>query len=296
MWAHQAEFKVVAMCRVFKVLRESYYAWRRRQLKRAQALASGPDDLQVLQKIRTIHAKSRQSYGVNRITACIRQWNSSISRRRVCRLMKEHKIQGISRRRRFKTTHRGSRWHGIQDHVNRNFEASRPRQLVASDASAIPMRQGMAYLAVTLDVYSRKVLGWEVARQQDAGLMMQVLQKVVHRGACRGLVHHSDQGSQYSSGLFQQMCREHGIVQSMGSAGDCYDNALVESFFATLKTEWLQNRRFGSLHELRLELRRYIDNFYNAERLHSSLEFVSPNMYEARFREFALSGAGAGSS
>ena len=194
------------------------------------------------QKFRSYHTQSRQSYGVNRITVCLQGRDASISRRRVCQLMHDHVIQGIARRRR--------------------FEVFRPRQLVVSDASVIRIRYGLAYLAVTLNLYSRKVLGWVVVRQQDAGPMMRVLQQqVVNRGHCQGMVHHFDQSSPYSSRRFQQLCQHYGIRQSMGSMGNWYDYAVVKAFFATLKREWLKNGRLDSLSELRSNLGNYFDDF-----------------------------------
>ena len=291
--AHQAtgQFSVSAMCRVFEVLRESYYGWCRRQLLKAHHRSGHHTDQQVLQKIRSIHAESRHTYGVNRMTVSLKRWDSGISRRRTYRLMHEHGIRGVTRRRRWNSTRRDHRWHGIEDLVERNFEASKPRQLVASDSSQIRIRGGTAHLAVTLDLCSRKVVGWAVSRSQETELMLSALKKTVRRGSCAGMIHHSDQGSQYTSTAFRKLCRAHGIRQSTGSVGDCYDNAMVESFFATLKSEWVQDRCFETIDELRGELRSYIDDFYNARRLHSSLGYVSPNEYEAEFRKTDLSGA-----
>ena len=284
--AHQAlkQFSVAAMARVFNVTREGFYAWCRRQRRRVAEPRERHNDQQVLQKIRTLAADSWYTDGVNRIYEQLQEWDDTISRRRVVRLMNAHVIQGVTRRRRVSTTKRGHRPHGIQDRVQRDFQAA-PRQVVASDASAIRLRGGFVYLAVTLDLYSRKVLGWAVSRHADANLMMQVLGQVLRRGECPGLIHHSDQGSQYTSRAFQQLCQQHGVLQSTGSVGDCYDNAVVESFFATLKCEWLRRRSFETMTELGTHLEQYIDEFYHAKRLHSTLGYVSPNDYEARFHQ-----------
>ena len=140
----------------------------------------------------------------------------------------------------------------------------------------------------TLDLCSRKVLGWEVSRSQATALMLGALKKAVQRGSCAGMIHHSDQGSQYTSTAFQKLCCAHGIRQSTSSVGDCHDNAMVESFFATLKSEWVRDRCFETIDELRGELRSYIDDFYNARRLHSALGYVSPNEHEAGFQKSDL--------
>ena len=198
--------------------------------------------------------------------------------------MKELGIQGKTRRRAWRTTVPDHRPHGIQDHVQRAFQASKPRQLVVCDATAIPLRHGVAYPAVVLDVYSRKIVGWALDRQQSALLMVNALRQVIARGPCEAMICHSDQGSQYTSRAFKTICKANHIRQSVGSVGDCFDNAMAESFFATLKTECVFDHTFDTVDDAAREIGAYINGYYNSARLHSSLGYRTPNDVERSFK------------
>ena len=288
MQANQAPkiFTIIAMCRVFRVSRRAYYGWRRRQHERE---IDGTNRLEetMKQKIRTVHAESRESYGVDRVTVSMKLWYPKVGRRKIYRFMKEMGLQGKTRRRTWRTTVPDHRPHGIQDHVKRNFKASKPRQLVVCDATAIPLRNGVAYLATVMDVYSRKIVGWAIKEQQSAVLMVEALMGVVARGPCHAMICHSDQGSQYTSKVYKLVCQHYGIRQSTGSVGDCFDNAMAESFFATLKTECDGKRVFESIEEAEREIGSYINDFYNETRWHSGIGHRTPIDMERSYQEEA---------
>ena len=284
MQANQAPqiFTITAMCRVFRINRRAYYAWRQRQPVRDAQV--GREEHAMKRKLRTLHAQHRGLYGVNRLTVRMKLWYPKLGRRRIYRFMKELGIQGKTRRRSWRTTVPDHRPHGIQDHVQRDFQASKPRQLVVCDATAIPLRGDVAYLAVVLDVYSRKIVGWALDRTQSAQLMVDALRQVIARGPCEAMICHSDQGSQYTSKAFRLVSEANHIRQSVGSVGDCYDNAMAESFFATLKSECTSNRSFETLAVAEREIGLYINEYYNNERLHSSIGYRTPNDVEQSFK------------
>lgn len=276
-------FTIAAMCRAFQVSQRAYYGWRQRQLKR-ETDGTNRREQRIKSKLRALHIEHRGAYGVNRMTASLKLWYPEIGRRRVYRYMKELGIQGKTRRRKWRTTIRDLRPHGIQDHVKRDFSARMPRQLVVCDATCVPLRRGRAYLATSLDVFSRKIVGWAIDEKQSAGLMVRVLQQALTEGPCLGMVCHSDQGSQYTSNMYKLFCKEHGIQQSTGSVGNCFDNAMAESFFATLKTECIGNQRFESVEDAEREIGEYINNYYNEERFHSGIGYRIPNEVEHSYQ------------
>ena len=201
MRANQAPqiFTITAMCRVFRLNRRAYYAWRQHQPVRDARV--GREEQAIKRKLRTLHTQRRGLCGVNRLTVRMKLWYPQLGRRRIYRFMKELGIQGKTRRRRWRTTVPDHRPHGILDHVECNFQASKPRQLVVCDATAIPLRGDVAYLMVVLDVYSRKIVGWALDRTQSAQLIVDALRQVIARGPCDVVICHSDQGSQYTSNV-----------------------------------------------------------------------------------------------
>ena len=284
MQANQARqiFTITAMARVFGINRRAYYAWRQRQPQRDHTV--GREERAMKRKLRTLHAEHRGNYDVNRMTVCMKLWYPTVGRRRIYRFMKELGIQGKTRRRAWRTTVPDHRPHGIQDHVQRNFSAAKPRQLVVCDATAIPLRHGVAYLAVVLDVYSRKIVGWAIDPQQTARLMVNALKPVIARGPCDAMICHTDQGTQYTSRAYRMICQANEIRQSVGSVGDCYDNAMMESFFATLKTECVYDHTFETFDDAAREIGAYINDYYNCDRLHSSIGYRTPNDVERAYK------------
>jgi putative transposase len=265
------------MCRVLEVSASGYYAWRNR-LPSARSLS----DSLLGDRIEAIHRKSRSTYGRPRVQAELRDENIFVSDKRVARLMHERALRGASRRKSVVTTIRNREAEPADDLVNRNFTADAPDQLWVADITYIPTWSGFLFLAVVLDVFSRRVVGWSMANHMRAELVVDALNMAVFRRKPVGVVHHSDHGSQYTSIAFGQRCKAAGVVPSMGSVGDCYDNAMCESFNATLECELLVNHRFQTQREAALAVFDFIDGWYNPHRRHSALGYVSPVEYERR--------------
>ena len=276
MSANQACFPVALMARVLGVSKAGYYAWLHRPPS-DRAVA----DVVLLKRIRTVHASSRETYGAPRVHAALRAEGERHSRKRVARLMREAGLVGASHRRGGPvTTRRDQEARPAPDLVDRNFSASGPNQLWVADITYIPTAAGFLYLAVVLDVWSRRVVGWAMASNLRAELVLDALEMAVGQRRPRDVIHHSDQGSQYTSLAFGKRCTEAGVRPSMGSVGDAYDNAMAESFFSSLECELLNRRRFASQAETRMAVFSYVEGWYNPVRLHSALGYRSPIAYE----------------
>jgi putative transposase len=270
-----ASHTVVRLCRVLGVSPSGYWAWRKRQRTPAgQAQA----DAQLVEQIRTIHQASRGTYGVPRVHAELRAQGTQCGHNRVARLMRRAGLVGCHRRRPFQTTRRDPTAAPAPDLVQRTFAASAPDQLWVADITYVPTQgEGFLYLAVILDVFSRRVVGWAMAGHLRAELVVGALEMAVwNRRPGEGVIHHSDHGCQYTSLLFGERCQAVGIRCSMGSVGDCYDNAMAESFFATLECELLGRQRFRTHLEARTALFEYLEVFYNRQRRHSALGYLAP--------------------
>ena len=276
MSAHQAVFPVVVMARVLGVSESGFHAWRNRHPS-AHTVA----DAALLKRIRTVHASSRETYGAPRIHAELRARGEKHGRKRIARLMRAAGLAGASRRGgSVVTTRRDRDARPAPDLVDRNFVAVRPNQLWVADITFVPTASGFLYLAVVLDAWSRKIVGWSMANHLRAELVLEALEMAIGQRRPNSVIHHSDQGSQYTSLAFGNRCREAGVRPSMGSVGDAYDNAMCESFFATLECELLDRRRFASQAEARMACFSFIEGWYNPVRLHSSLGYRSPMAYE----------------
>ena len=235
MSANQACFPLATMARVLGVSEAGYYAWLHRPSS-AHAVA----DAALLKQVRTVHASSRETYGAPRVHAELRSEGERHGRKRIARLMREAGLVGASRRRPGPvTTRRNKDARPAPDLVDRDFTAAGPNQLWIADITFIPTAAGFLYLAVVLDAWSRKVVGWAMTNHLRAELVVEALQMAVGQRRPKDVIHHSDQGSQYTSLAFGKRCKEAGVRPSMGSVGDAYDNAMCESFFATLKCELL---------------------------------------------------------
>ena len=277
MSAHQAVFPVAVMARVLGVSEAGFHAWRRRPVS-AHAVA----DAALLKRIRTIHAGSRESYGAPRVHAELRAGGEKHGRKRIARLMRAAGLIGASRRRStIVTTRRDKEARPAPDLVDRDFTAFRPNQLWVADITYVPTASGFLYLAVVLDAWSRKIIGWSMANDLRTELVLDALEMAIGQRRPDGVIHHSDQGSQYTSLAFGKRCSEAGVRPSMGSVGDAYDNAMCESFFATLECELLERRRFASKIEATMACFSFIEAWYNPVRLHSALGYRSPIAYEA---------------
>ena len=277
MSANQADFPIATMARVLGVSQSGYHAWRQREPSiRAQA------DAALLKQIRTVHAASHETYGAPRVHAALRAMDQRHGRKRIARLMRAAGLVGASRRRGgMITTRRDKEARPAPDLVDRNFIATRANQLWVADITFVPTKAGFLYLAVVLDAWSRRIVGWAMANHLRAGLVVDALEMAIGQRKPADVIHHSDQGSQYTSLAFGQRCREAGVRPSMGSVGDAYDNAMCESFFATLECELLERRRFVSLAQARMACFSFIEGWYNPLRLHSALGYRSPMDYES---------------
>lgn len=271
------------MCRVLGVSPSGYYAWRHRKPS-ARARA----DAVLRERIRIVHAASYGTYGAPRVHAELKAAGVAIARKRVARLMRSAGLTGVSRRKGPATTQRDERVRPAPDLVERRFTAEGPNQLWVADITYIPTAAGFLYLAVVVDVFSRRVVGWSMSTDLKTRLVLDALNMALARRKPRGVIHHSDQGCQYTSLGFGARCREAGVRPSMGSVGDAYDNALCESFFATLECELLDRRRFGSHAEARMALFSFIEGWYNPRRRHSGLGYLSPIDFERRMTAPAL--------
>ncbi len=266
------------MCRVLGVSRSGYYAWQNRgPSKRAQK------DAMLTEKIREIHDRSRGTYGSPRVHAALRDKGIRIGKKRVARLMKEAGLRGVSRRKRPSTTIREEGARPAPDLVERDFSAEEPDQLWVADITYVPTNAGYLYLSVVLDAFSRRVVGWAMASRMRTELVLKALDMAAQQRDPEGTVHHSDQGSQYTAVGFGQRCEDAGVRPSMGSVGDCYDNALCESFFATLECELIEQETFADRSEARRSIFRFIEGWYNPDRLHSTIGYLSPVDYEDEY-------------
>ena len=274
--ANQAAYPVRAMCRVLKVSASGNYAWVDRPPS-ARAI----DDAVMVERIRAVHAESDSTYGMPRVRAELIDQGVRISRQRVARLMRRHGLRGVSRRRGFVVTTRRDETHRpAPDLVNRRLVADGPNQLWVADITYVPTWAGFILLAVVLDVWSRRIVGWSIGEQITADLVLAALNMALEQRRPEEVIHHSDQGGQYTSVSFGQRCDKMGVRPSMGSVGYAYDNAMAESFFASLECELLDRRNFQTKTDARLALFTYIEGWYNPRRRHSALGYRSPVNFE----------------
>jgi putative transposase len=273
--AHQAEYPIATMCRVLEVSTSGYYAW----LKRPESARAGRD-AELSERIVEIHDESRRTYGMPRVHAELKAGGERVARKRVARLMRAAGRQGASRRSKVFTTRRDRDARPAPDLVDRKFEATGPDQLWVADITYIPTVAGFLYLAVVLDVWSRRIVGWAMENHLRTELVLNALDMAIGHRRPASVIHHSDQGCQYTSIGFGLRCREAGVRPSMGSVGDCYDNAMCESFFATLECELLVVRRFRAQAEAKMGVFEFIEGWYNPRRRHSALGYLSPIEFE----------------
>jgi putative transposase len=280
--AEKANHSISLMCRMLGVSRSGFHAWQRRPPS-GRALA----DAWLVERIKRIHRESRGTYGARRVHAALRQEGIQVGRKRVERLMRAELISGAVPRKRARTTIRVAGVRAAADLVGRDFVPSQPNQLWVADIKYIPTTAGWLYLAAVVDCFSRRVVGWSMRDDLRAELVVDALEMAVAR-RCPGpgLVHHSDQGTQYVSLLFGERCREAGIEISMGCTS-AHDNAVAESFFASLTKDLLRRRTLLNRDAARTAVFDYIETFYNPLRLHSTLDYLSPIEYEKMKEEEA---------
>lgn len=273
----KANHSIPLMCRVLRVSRSGYYAWRVRPPSHRDR-----DNAALTERIRCIHRDSRGTYGAPRIHAQLRADGVQVGNKRIARLMREEGLEGCHQRKRaHRTTRRDPRAVPAQDLVERKFTPAARDRLWVADISYVPTWEGFDYLAFVMDAYSRRLVGWAMADHLRAELVTDALDMALwRRQPAPGLIHHSDRGSQYTSISFGARLEQAGIVPSMGSLADPYDNALAESFVATLKRELLDRRSWPTREEVRSALFEFVEVFYNRQRIHSALGYTSPADYE----------------
>jgi len=275
--ANQADYEITMMCRVLEVSRSGYYGWLKRgpserELANAALLAS----------IREIHEVSDGTYGAPRMHAELVEQGTAASLNRVARQMRGAEIQGVSRRKGTKTTWRSADAEPAQDLVDRNFKADGPDQLWVADITYVPTWAGFLYLAIVLDVWSRRIVGWAMRTHLRTELVLEALDMALHQRRPDGVIHHSDKGSQYTSVGFGKRCELAGVRPSTGSVGDALDNAMAEAFFASLECELIDRRSWRNQAEARMAVFSYIEGWYNPRRRHSALGYLSPAAFETR--------------
>ena len=268
------------MCRLLNISKSGYYAWDERPMCERERF-----DIALTGQIEAIHRRSRGAYGSPNIHAELADDHGiRVGRKRVARLMRAAGLRGATLRRYIVTTQPDWQAPRAVDLVDRRFYSDGPDRLWVADITYIPTWSGFLYLAMVLDVYSRRVVGWSMQTQLRTELILAALNMALTQRRPSEVIHHSDRGCQYTSYAFGKRCREAGVMPSMGSVGDAYDNAMAESFFATLERELLNRRRFKSQAEAKMAVFEWIEGWYNPHRRHSSLGYRSPVNYERAYQ------------
>jgi transposase InsO family protein len=278
--AEKAHYPIAVLCRVLHVARSGFYAWCRRGESARQR-----QNAWLLTHIRACYRASQGRYGSPRIHQDLRAQGILIGRHRVARLMRLHGIRSCCRRRVWRSSRVVLPELVAANHLQRVFTATAPNQKWAGDITYVATREGWLYVAVLMDLYSRRIVGWAMDERMTTALTSQALEMALqHRGRPTGLLHHSDRGSQYGATVYQQRLLALNIHCSMSRPANCWDNAVVESFFATLKTELLHQRSWMTRHDARAAIFEYIEGFYNCRRRHSSLGYQSPLVFEQQLK------------
>ena len=276
--AHRTEHRLTQLCRTLGVSRSGYYAWQRRPLS-ARATANA----RLLEQIQQLHCQTKARYGALKLWRALQLTGVRCGRHRVARLRRQHGL--IAQRvRRFRMMHERHEFAPpAPNRLQQVFVASAVNRIWAGDLTAIATRVGWLYLAVVLDLYSRRVIGWAMSAKPDQHVALQALDMaLVQRCPRPGLIHHSDQGALYTSVAYQRLLAQRGVIASMSRKGNCFDNAVVESFFSTLKNELVHEQRFHTREDAQAAVFEFIEVFYNRQRLHQTLGYVSPMQFEAR--------------
>jgi transposase InsO family protein len=281
----RGNFAVTRLCEVLDVSPSGYYAWRARPVS-AREMANR----ELVDKIKAVHTANYETYGSPRVFRELQAQGVACSRNRVARLMRLYHLRAKQVRRYKSTTRRNAAHRAAPNVLKQDFAAERPNHKWLADITYIPTQQGWLYLAAILDLYARRVVGWAMSRRMTTELTLAALKMAIQRRQPGpGLIHHSDQGSQYTDGAYRALLQAHGIQASMNSTGSWYDNAPMESFFGSLKSELVHHRLYGTHAEARPDLFFYIEGFYNRRRRHSSLGYLSPEVYEQVYHQQSAS-------
>jgi putative transposase len=280
---HRDVFPVTRLCELLEVSTSGYYTWRSRPVSQREMA-----NQELLKQIKVVYKASHETYGSPRIYRELKAQGVSCSENRVARLMRADDIQA-KQAKRYKRTPRANHAHPVAPNLlGGNFTADGPDRRWVSDISYISTQEGWLYLAVILDLFSRRIVGWSLAPRLTSTFVEDALKMALQqRRPDAGLIHHSDRGSQYTSAAYQDLLKNNNIQASMNGIANCYDNAPMESFFGTLKAEWVHHRRYRSRDEARTDIFYFIEVFYNRRRRHSTLDYVSPHEYERIYHESA---------
>ena len=279
---HKNAYPITLQCRVLGVSRNGYYRYEKRQ-------ADKPDDpthQEMLEWVEDIAKSSGYTYGSRRMKRALNALGYPVSRNKARKLMREADVQARQRKKYKVTTNSNHQQPVFDNLLNREFDVAQPDQVYASDITYVWTQEGWLYLAVVIDLCTRKIVGWSMSSRMKAKLVRDALQMAIWRRKPKaGLIHHSDRGSQYASKAFKRLLKAHGILGSMSRKGNCWDNAVVESFFGSLKQERVQWKNYQTRYEAQQDILEYISMFYNSRRLHSYLDYMSPNDFEAQLSE-----------
>lgn len=277
---NRKQYPLALVCEVLQVSPSGYHKWLKNKVSfRAK------ENQRILELIKFHHNKSNATYGLPRIYAAIRRQGIIVNKKRISRLMRINNIRAKTKRRFRVTTVQSSKASPSENLVNQNFTASSQNNIWTGDITYLWTKEGWVYLAVVMDIYSRKIVGWSINSSLSAELVIRaLLMAVLHRNPGRGIIFHSDRGSQYTSSKFREALKNYGMLQSNSSTGNCYDNAVTESFFHTLKTELIYWEKYQTREEAKRSIFEYIEINYNRKRLHSSLGYLSPVEFEEKNR------------
>lgn len=278
--AHKETYPIAMLCRVLKLSRSSYYKWCKREPSKREK-----ENQELLGQIRTIHSESRESYGSLKIQKVLAAQGRNVGRPRIVRLMKMANLSAKRVRLTRRTTQRSGQKRAAPNLLNQKFEVQAPNKVWLSDITYIRVKEKWLYLAAVLDLYSRRIIGWSMSQRMTEELTLDALGMALQHRRPKGeqLMHHSDQGSQYTSDGYLKLLDSQEIQVSMSGAGNCYDNAPMESFFSNLKLELIYHESFDSVSQARQAIFDYIEVFYNRSRVHSSIGYVAPEEYEQQF-------------
>ncbi|WP_094194707.1 IS3 family transposase [Bacillus thuringiensis] len=278
---HRDEFRVVKMCQVFGVSRSGYYAWLKRPISSQKNRKE-----QLIKQVRNEYLQSNQIYGSPKITKELQKKGVCVSQKTVARLMQQEGLRSITVRKYKATTNSNHPYNVYANLLDQNFVANKPNQVWMSDITYIHTDEGWVYLASIMDLYTRKIVGWHIDARMTKELVIQALKRALAQEAiAEGIIHHSDRGSQYASHEYQKILKKEKFQVSMSRKGNCYDNAVIESFHSVLKKEWVYPKKYRTREEAKSSIFKYIEVFYNRKRSHSALKYVSPIQFEKSFYE-----------
>ena len=276
--AQRTQYPVSMMCRLLNVSSSGYYQWQKRKLRRGRI-----EDRQLLEIIRFHFNRSKGTYGYLRITAAIRKEGLKVNKKKTARIMKANDIQAKTKKKFRKTTNRDPKAAASENLLKQNFTTDKENKIWTSDITYLRTNEGWLYLAIIMDIFSRRIIGWSIAGNLSTELILKAFKMaVINRNPSKGIIFHSDRGSRYTSSKFRNLLNNYGFIQSMSSTGNCYDNAITESFFHTLKTEHTYWHYYKTRQEAKQSIFEFIEVFYNRERLHSASGFLSPVEFEEK--------------